>query len=256
MPAVTQTEYLATAMGHLIRTLTVILAIAPVAVPQTSDVARIDRQGDSAVLSVNTFRPLDAIATELESQFGITVSAEDPAFQFRGDMMDISLEDPRLRSGTLVPARWGFEVQFPVNPDGSPKNVQNLLASIVREANARSPFAYRLDETGGAFFFVPTRTRDAQGRSIPMTPLLDRLVTIPPGLMRINEGAALMAAELSRQTGLRVSCCQSFVAGYPWGMEQIMFAAGNEPARSILRRLGLNHWHVRCDEKFCFINMR
>jgi hypothetical protein len=86
--------------------------------------------------------------------------------------------------------------------------------------------------------------------------LLDRLVTIPPGVRRINESASLMAADLSRQTGLRVSCCQSAIAGYPWGMEEVMFAANNEPARSVLRRLGLNHWHVRCDEKFCFIDMR
>ncbi len=244
------------AMDYLIRTLTVFIAITPVAVPQTSDVAQIERRGDSAVLSVNTFRPLDAIATKLELQFGFVVSAEDPLFQFRGDMMDISLEVPRVRSGTLVPARWGFEVRFPAKPDGAPLNAHDLLASIVAEANLRSPFAYRLDEIGGAFFFVPTGTRDAQGRSIAVTPLLDRLVTIPPGVRRINESASLMAADLSRQTGLRVSCCQSSIAGYPWGMEEVMFAAKNEPARSVLRRLGLNHWHVRCDERFCFIDMR
>jgi hypothetical protein len=243
-------------MDYLIRALTVFVAITPAAAPQTSDVAHVERRGDSAVLSVNTFRPLDAIAAKLESQFGFVVSAEDPLFQFRGDMMDISLEVPRVRSGTLVPARWGFQVRFPVNPDGFPQNAHDLLASIVAEASLQSPFAYRLDEVGGAFFFVPIRTRDAQGRSIAITPLLDRVVTIPPGVRRINESASLMAADLSRQTGLRVSCCQSLIAGYPWGMEHVMFAANNEPARSVLRRLGLNHWHVRCDEKFCFIDIR
>ena len=201
-------------------------------------------------------RPLDAVATKLEAQFGIAVSAEDPVFQFRGDRMDISFEVPRVRPGTLVPARWGFEVRFPLNPDGSPQNVRELLTGIVAEASVQSPFAYRLDEAGGAFFFVPTRTRDAQGRSIAMTPLLDRPVTIPAGVRHINESASLMAADLSRQTGLRVSCCQSAIAGYPWGMEEVMFAANNEPARSVLRRLGLNRWHMRCDEQFCFIDMR
>lgn len=171
-------------------------------------------------------------------------------------MIDRSLEVPRLRSGTLAPARWGFEVRFPVDPDGSPQNVHELLASIVAQANLRSPFGYRLDEAGGAFFFVPTRTRDAQGQSIAITPLLDRLVTIPPSVRRVNESASLMAPDLSRQTGLRVSCCQSAITGIPWGMEQVMFSASAEPARSVLRRLGLNHWHVRCDEQFCFIDMR
>jgi hypothetical protein len=241
-------------------TLTILVAISPIASPQTSDVSKIDdaqieRHGDYAVLSVNTFRPLDAIATTLESQFGIAVSVEDPVFQFRGEMTDISLEVPRLRPGTLVPARWGFEVRFPVNPDGSPQNVRQFLASIVAEANLRSPFAYRLDEVSGVFFFVPTRTRDAQGRSIAMEPLLDRPVTIPAGVRRIHESAS-MAADLARQTGLRVSCCQSVIAGYPWGMEEVTFAANNEPARLVLRRLGLNLWHMRCDDKFCFIDIR
>ena len=243
-------------MGYLIRTLTVLVACSSAAVPQTSDIAQIERRGDSAILSVNTFGPLDAIATKLESQFGIAVGAEDPMFQFRGDMMDISREVPRVRPGTLVPARWGFEVRFPTNPDGSPQDVRALLESIVAEANLRSPFAYRLDERGGAFFFVPTRTHDAQGQSVAMTPLLDRPVTIPAGVRRIHESASLMAADLSRQTGLQVSCCQSVIAGYPWGMEELMFSANNEPARSVLMRLGMNHWHMRCDDKFCFIEMR
>ncbi len=238
------------------RLIAVLITIVPAALPQTSDVARIEVQGDSATLSVNTFRPLDAIATKLEQQFAIAVSAEDPIFQFRGDMMDISVEDSRLRTGTLVPARWGFEVRFPLNPDGSPRNLRRLLADIVAAANLHSPFAYRLDEVGNTFFFVPTRTRDSQGHSIAITPLLDRTVTIPAGTRRIYESASLMADDLSRQTGLHVSCCQSSLGGIPWGMEQILFAATNEPARAVLRRLGLSHWHMRCDEKFCIIDMR
>jgi hypothetical protein len=71
-------------------------------------------------------------------------------------------------------------------------------ASSLRPISDRL-FAYRLDEASGAFFFIPTRTRDAQGRSIAMTPLLDRPVTIPAGIRRINESAALMAADLSPQ---------------------------------------------------------
>jgi hypothetical protein len=238
------------------RILAALLLTSIAATAQDPDVASIERHGEVSTLSVHTFRPLDAVATALESQFGIAVGAEDPIFQFQGDMMDISLEVSKVRPGTLVPARWGFEVQFPVNADGSARDTGDLLRSIVTAANAQSGYAYRLDEDRGAFSFVPTRSHDAQGRSIAVTPLLDRLVTIPAGIRRINESAWLMAQELSRQTGLQVSCCQSFVAGYPWGMENMTFAANAEPARAVLKRLGLNHWHVRCDRAFCFIDMR
>lgn len=67
-------------MRYLIRTLTVLVAFSQAAAPQTSAVAQIERRGDSAILSVNTFRPLQAISTKLSSQFGISVFAEDPSF--------------------------------------------------------------------------------------------------------------------------------------------------------------------------------
>lgn len=234
--------------------LIILAAIVPAAAPRNAEEAKIERHGDSAVISVHTFRPLEAIADELESEFGIPVSAEDPVFQFRGDMMDISPEVPRLRPGALVPARWGLQVTFPLNPDGSPKDAYELLTSIVTEANRQSAFGWRLDKAEGVYFFVPTRTHDAHGQSIAATPLLDRPVTIPPGVRRINESAELMANDLSRQTGLRVSCCQGAIGGYPWGMEQVPFSADHEPARSVLLRLGLRRWHVGCDFQFCFIN--
>jgi hypothetical protein len=240
-------------MKHATRIAIALAVLVPAAAPSSPEDAKIERRGDSAVISVHTFRPLDAVAETLESEFGIAVSAEDPVFQFRGDMMDISPEDPRLRPGALVPARWGFEVTFPINPDGSPKNAQNLLTNIVAEANRHSAFGWRLDKTEGVYFFVPTRTHDANGQSIAATPLLDRPVTIPPGVRRINESAELMAADLSRQTGLNVSCCEGPIGGIPWGMEQMNFSADHEPARSVLLRFGLRHWHARCDMDYCGI---
>ena len=75
-------KYVTSAMRHLIRILAMLVAISPAAVPQTSEVAQIERLDESTVLFGNTFRPLDAIATKLEALFGVAVSAEDPVFQF------------------------------------------------------------------------------------------------------------------------------------------------------------------------------
>jgi hypothetical protein len=215
---------------------------------ETSELPTIDRHGDHATLTVDAFRPLHEIATAFD------ISAEDPFYMFTGDMTDASLEISRLKPGTLVPKRHNIQVDFPVNPDGSPRDLRELLKSVVDAENAQSPFAYRLDTEGG-FFFVPTRTRDAQGHSIDITPLLDRQVTIPHRTRKINESAWLMAQDLSKQTGLQISCCESFVAGIPWGMEPLNFEANQEPARSVLRRLGLYQWHVRCDMDVCVIDM-
>jgi len=63
----TEMKYPISTMRQLMRTFGLLVAISPAAAPQTSDVAQIERRGDSAVVSVNTFRPLDAIASQLES---------------------------------------------------------------------------------------------------------------------------------------------------------------------------------------------
>lgn len=215
-----------------------------------------EREGASVRLRVRTYRPMDAVAAALRNEFGLVIGAEDPALPFPGDWMDASRENPKLRPGTMVPKRWGFAVSFPVNAAGQPVDVRDLLRGILLAANAANHFDYRLEEDGVGFAFVPQRTWDAGGRSVAVTPLLDRRVTIPLGRRRRNESAQLMAQELSRQTGLQVSCCQSVIAGYPWGMEEELFGAEGEAARSVLRRLGLKQWDVRCDRSFCFIEVR
>lgn len=224
-------------------------AAAGQSVRPASETAQLVRHGSYATLSVETHRPLDAIATALG------VSAEDPFYIFDGDMMDASLETPRLKPGTRVPKRHKLEIEFAVNADGSPKNLGELLRRIASQYNAKTPFAYRVEDDGG-YFFVPARTRDAHGRIVEMTPLLDRRVTIPLGTRPVMESAYLMAQDLSRQTGLTVSCCQSATTGIPWGMDTHTFEAKDEPARSVLKRLGLMRWHSRRHQSYCFIDAR
>lgn len=73
----------------------------------------------------------------------------------------------------------------------------------------------------------------------------------------------MMANDLSKQTGLHVSCCQSVVAGIPWRIEKLAFEAHDKPAREVLRALlhaeddansaapnrhgAYEHYHVGCD---------
>jgi hypothetical protein len=212
------------------------------------DEVTFEQHGDQATLKVTMIRPLEAFA----SRFG--GNAEDPFYRFPGDMADASLYNPGMRTGTLVPKRQTLEIEFAAAPDGSPRgDLRDVLEKVVAAENAQTPFAYRLDMDPDGFTFVPTRTRDATGKSVEAEPLLDRLVTIPWGTRQLRESAEIMAAELSKQTGLQVACCQAVVAGVPWGMAQVTFGSVNEPARSILKRLGLSRHPVRCDVSFCSI---
>lgn len=245
--------------------------LATVAVwAQDPELGRVEVSSREAVLTVDSPRPLDSAAKTLAHRYGILINSEDPAYSYSGDMKDVTAETVRtMRPGlrVLVPKGGHLEVRFPVTPDGSPQDVRGLLQAVVDAANAQFPFAYRLDVDGDAYTFIPTTTRDAQGRVIGLPALLDRRITIPPGTRRILEHANLMTDALSAQTGFQISCCQGVAAGYPWGMDTVAFEARDEPARSVLLRLirsvrGRHYYLVRCDPVSpgrptgCFINVQ
>jgi hypothetical protein len=235
--------------------------LAAAALAQDPELGRIETGKYDAKLIIDFPRPVDSAVKTLVSKYRIPVNVEDPLYLFAGDTERI----PRVRFP--VPRREHLEVTYPVKPDGTPKDVRAMLQALVDAANRELPFAFILDDSGGQYTLIPTKTRDARGRVIDMRPLLDREVTIPPGKRRIYEHAMLMSESLSKQTGFQVSCCQAGgIAGIPWGMEQIQFAADNETARRVLRRLialtgGRQYYFQRCDPvepgrpTFCFINV-
>ena len=253
------------------RKLWLCLASGSAALAQSPEAGRIERNGSQATLIVESPRPLDSAAITIAEQFGIAVSTEDPPYVYPDDLKDVTAEAARVPSPlrrVFVPKGGRLEVQFTSRPDGSPDDINGLLQTLIDKANAQFPFAYRLDAEGDSLTVVPTHTRDVLSRPVEITPLLDRRVTIPPGTRAIAESANLMAAELSAQTGLLVSCCQAFVAGVAWGIMKVAFEAHDESARSVLKRLiaaslegrpNPYYYLQRCDplpSRWCFINLQ
>ena len=223
---------------------------------QSSETATITVRGTRATISVNSPRPVDSMAAKLSEHYGIVINSEDPTYLFAGDVRDVTakvVRGPRpSKAPVLIPRGGKLEASFAVDHEGRPMRVADMLHAIADAANASFPFAFTVDDDGDAFGFVPTRTRSKEGTLVDAPPLLDRLVTIPPGVRPIYESARLMAEALSAQAGVHVTCCQSVIAGVPWGMKSISFAADKEPARRVLRRLiraeyARAYWMVRCD---------
>jgi hypothetical protein len=230
----------------------------------------VERSGNQATLIVNGPRPVDSAAITLANEFGIRINVEDPVYSFKEDVTDVTggvSPAARIRRPVLIPKGGRLEIRFSLAANGKPVDVPNLVRSVADAANAQFPFDYRVDADGDWFAIVPTRTRDSLGRLVQTTPLLDRHVTIPAGTRSIAASAALMADALSAQTGLRIDCCQAFVAGLPWGMAEGFFSATDESARSVLKRLireasvnqpNRDYWLERCDPSpsaWCFINL-
>jgi hypothetical protein len=232
------------------------LLLAFACLGQDSETGRIERQGDQIRVRADSPRPVEAAATALADGFGIFVSVEDPIWRYSGDLKDASLEIARLRKGVMVPRGGRLEFGFAAASEAAA-----MMQALLEAANAQLPFQYRLDVEGQRFTLMPVRARNSQGEMTGVVPLLDRKVNIPYATRTIAETAQLMAEDLSKQTGLRVNCCEAAIAGLPWGMDQITFGADDKPAREVLRYLltrqgGRQRWISRCDPQFCFINLR
>ena len=126
-------------------------------------------------------------------------------------------------------------MRFELRPDGSLRDVRQVLADLVERANAQLPFAYRIDRDGDTFTLVQTRTRDEQGGLIDVTPILDRHISIPLGTRRFYEHVNLLTNALEQQARVRIGCCSALAESQPGPL--IAFRADDEPARSAFLRL-------------------
>ncbi len=261
----------------------VVIAFSVVLAAQGQEYARVLRDGEQATLSVFGPRPVDLAAQKLVDEFSVAINVEDPVYVYRDDVQDMGAG----RSGKhlLIPKASLLEMRVDLRPDGSLLDVRQAVHDLVDTANVQLPFLYRIDNDGGVFTLVASRTRDEQGRPVELTPILDRHVTVPSGTRKIFEHVNLLMEALQQQTGVRMSCCQAHVGGIPWGSTVVSFEAQDEPARSALLRLlrsepgrdrliptaqsGLSrlvksdptrehwHWMMRCQPgaSWCFINV-
>lgn len=250
-----------------------------VSAPSPNDCATVEKNGDEITLRAESWDPVLDVGVTIADRYGIKVSVEAPKWAFPGDTEDVAIADPAFSEEHDhihydVMRRHTIEVRFSTSANGRPDDVAGLLRQLADAANREMPYEYRLDASGDDYALVPTGTRNSKDALEDVLPLLDRKVTISSGTRSIAEHAKLMADELSKQSGLRIGCCQALVAGVPWGMAEIKFEADRKPAREVLKSLILieqqansqasswhpdyDHWVVRCDGSgvpFCFIEV-
>lgn len=246
-----------------------VVLLPATALPQSGEgCAAFVREGNEITLSADSPHPVLTIANTLAQQYGVRISAEEPVDLFAGDREDISISNPQWFTQHpgihySVSKKRQLEIHFAVKPDGSPTDVEALVSQLVRAANERFAFDYRIDANGEFFAVVPTRTRNEKGDFVPATSLLDGRITIPPGTRSIAETMNLMTKQLSAQTGREVSWDRGYGTGIPWGQSEIDFEAQNQPARTILEKLieldeasgssARHYWIASCDAKSCYI---
>jgi hypothetical protein len=231
---------------------------------------RIEWHGDTAQLFAAGSRPLDMAALTLSNCLGISISAEDPHYNWPGDLLDVTepqwaAQHPDRHAYAGKPGK--ISLSFGADHDGQPLDVIKLLNDAVDQVNQQQPWRFRLQHDlrqGHDFFtFVPTARHNESGEFQQIESWLDARVAMPSTTAPIMTIATTLDDALSSQTGYRFSCCQAFVIGHLWGSQTTHYEATDQLARLTLEDLmiaagGNGNYVLRCeplDKRFCFIDV-
>jgi hypothetical protein len=139
------------------------LAFSVVLTAQGQEFARVLRDGEQATLSVFGARPVDLAAKKLVDEFRVVINVEDPLYFYSDDVQfsHVAASGKRL----TVPRASLLEMRFDLRPDGSVLDVRQVVQDLVSTANAKLPFAYRIDPDGDTSY-ARRNTNAGRARSV------------------------------------------------------------------------------------------
>ena len=182
-------------------------------------------------------RPLQEVVDALRQRHGWLVSYEDPPFDADQDLVDVTASvrrDGHLERKVFVPRGGPFTFIYDL-PAAAETGPASILRTLLDDyALTDYPGTFEVRASAPLFHVVPTSVRGRDGRSRPITSILDTRVTLVEGRRSVATLLDEVTADVSRQIGVHVGfgpgadnlLLQSFVQG----------GAVNEPARQVITR--------------------
>lgn len=235
-------RFIAAERASQLRTVMAMFAAAVLAGIPTAHSA----QTYTVVLSVNDPRPMGQAVLSLIRSYPVTITYEDPRYEYPGDLRDITRQvsntrDPQVR--TIVPRGGAFRATYDVSQDtGEPVDVARAIQTIIDANNlARHGGRFELLRSGQTFHVVPAEVRDSSGLWVRQQSLLDASISFSSGGQRnFFELIAAILKEVGAATGQKIvggRPSDSFACSIPCTAFDRAVDASNEPAREVLMRL-------------------
>ena len=200
----------------------------------------------AVVLSVNDPRPMGEAVLSLIRSYPVTITYEDPRYEYADDLRDVTLEvgktsKPQVR--TIVPRGGALQATYDVSQaTGAPADIADAVQKIIDSNNlARRGGHFELRRSGDTLHVVPTEVRDSNGRWIPQRSVLDEPITYSSGEERnffeLVDAITTEASAASGQKIVSVGGGGSFACSLGCAEYKRSVEASNEPARDVLVRL-------------------
>lgn len=221
----------------------VILIFACVAVTAQNDNQSTGTSGqDLQHLAVSGSRPIAKALDNLGVRYGWVVSYEDPKYSSLADIQDITTElrkpdskgtlnEPRRK--VIIPKRGALHLEYAVK-DGRPKEgIPQLISRLLHAYAAAGNPQFAVIQSGNSWHVVPSRVHDEEGSYVPVSSILDTVISIPPQKRTALGMLQAICDSLSTATGSHVVVGMVVPLNVLYQHSQ-EYSASVRPAREIL----------------------
>ncbi len=174
--------------------------------------AVISHAGPAVHLAANDPRPLAQALDALQREYGWQVNYEDPQYISRADLVEIT--NPSLARNSVSPSHvhypsgGAFDLELTTTQAADTRLDQAATLRLLVDAYNRSSNPGRFDlrqNTEGKFDLVGTAANDPAGHMAQQKPILDFPITLPAHHGAASEIIAMILAQVTRQTHIKVS---------------------------------------------------
>src|SRR5215471_4095515 len=148
--------------------------------------------GSSSLL--NSSRPLADASEILQAMYGKVVTYEEPVLTWRGDLEVQGGRDPEGK-WNLFPRIQAFVMPAVDRPGTDLASALEQTIAAYHQQSSGTRFRV-LSSTFG-YHIVPVQVHDANGKSVPATSLLDRIVTVPSESRTAEDNLRALGAAIS-----------------------------------------------------------
>lgn len=210
-------------------------------------------------ISVETHRPLAALATELETRYHIIVTYEEGLWM-SPDTEDVTQRiidsgKPKPPIPVIVPRKAAVSFQYALDPVNGSATADILSALLDQYHAANAPGRFRLEGSNGLYHLIPSGLKDPSGYWNDVSPVLSIPVSLADEERTVDDTLDEIVAQLNRASPVKIGW--GFTPLNLFNQTRIRLAADNVPARQLMRRI-LEHllrqnlprrvtWHLNYD---------
>ncbi len=191
-------------------------------------------------LRVNDPRPMMSMSDQLQQRFGIAINYEDPRYEYKDDISDITSEvlnaaqrQTKPNARILIPRGGSLAVAAASVRRGQPVDAAVVLENAKAQLEAASlPGRFTITQTPLAVFVEPRQIRTSSGGWANVTPVLSTPIRFARERRTAAATLALIVSETAKSAGTRVE-----VVSEPMGVfaaVEVELGVEDQPARAAL----------------------